>query len=69
MVSQESTGFCKDCNRQVLLRRQGTNHILHFLLTCASLGAWIFIWALASIKIGGWRCSLCGMKMPKDFLK
>ena len=69
MVAQEATGFCKGCNRQVMIRRKGTNHILHLLLSCLTVGLWIPIWIFCAIKIGGWRCSQCGMKTSRSLLR
>ena len=69
MVAQEATGFCKACNRQVMIRRKGTNHVLHLLLTLVTLGFWLIIWALVSFKIGGWRCSQCGMKVSRSLFR
>ncbi len=69
MAVQEATGFCKGCNRQVMIRRQGTNHILHLLLTVLTAGLWLVIWILVSIKMGGWRCSLCGMHASRSLLR
>lgn len=69
MAIQEATGFCKGCNKQMLIRRKGTNHILHFLLTIFTVGLWLIIWILASIKIGGWRCSQCGMHASRSIFK
>ena len=68
MAMEKTQKFCKSCNRNVLAERKGTNHILHFLITVIlgiftmGIGAiiWIIIWILATIKIGGWRCSNCG---------
>jgi len=69
MAQQEATGFCKVCNKQVMVRRRGTNHILHLLLTIFTAGFWLIIWILCSIKIGGWRCTQCGSKAGRDLLK
>lgn len=66
MFYDETSKFCDYCNKQVLARRKGTNHILHFLLTVFTLGFWLIIWFLSSIKIGGWRCSLCGKKVYRN---
>ena len=55
-------GLCRECNERVVVFRKGTNHILHFLLTCVTLGWWVPIWILTSIKFGGWRCEKCGSK-------
>jgi hypothetical protein len=69
MAQQEATGFCKVCNKQVMIRRKGTNHILHLLLSVVTMGIWIIIWILASVKIGGWRCTQCGSKAGRTLLK
>lgn len=66
MAQQEATGFCRGCNRQVLVRRKGTNHVLHLLLTVVTCGLWLVIWLLSAIKIGGWRCTVCGMKCGRS---
>lgn len=60
MAFQEASGWCKGCKRQRVIRRPGTGHVLHLLLTCLTLGLWLPIWVLSSIKIGGWRCGSCG---------
>lgn len=62
MTYQETGRYCRRCQRHVLARRQGTNHILHLLITCLLCGLWLPIWILASIRIGGWRCPRCGGK-------
>jgi hypothetical protein len=62
-VYDESTGFCRVCNKQSLLRRRGTNHILHLLLTIVTFGWWSLAWLSFSLKLGGgWRCGQCGAK-------
>ena len=65
MAYQEATGWCKTCGRQVMIRRKGTNHILHLLLTIFTAGLWIIVWILVSIKIGGWRCTSCGRRVSR----
>ena len=68
MAIEKTQKFCKSCNKNVLVERKGTNHILHFLITVIlgfftmGIGAvvWIMIWILATVKIGGWRCTNCG---------
>ena len=69
MATQEATGYCKKCERQVMVRRKGTNHVLHLLLSLVTLGLWIPVWILLSIKVAGWRCSQCGMKAGRSLLK
>lgn len=56
----ESGGHCLSCASNVLVRRKGTNHILHLFLSVFSMGFWLPIWLLASVRIGGWRCTKCG---------
>ena len=60
----ETSKFCKTCNKQVLARRKGVNHVLHLILSIFTVGWWIIIWVLVVIKniivVGEWRCSVCG---------
>ncbi len=59
MPVQEKSGFCEACNKQVMVRRKGTNHLLHLILSILT-GVWIIVWILASIFTDDWRCSQCG---------
>lgn len=68
MVYQEATGWCKGCGRQVMIRRKGTNHVFHLLMCIPTVGFWLIIWILCAIKIGGWRCTQCGMKASRSVL-
>ena len=61
MAQQQSTGFCEHCNKQVMTTRPGVNHILHFLITFLTCGAWVIVWIGLCIKFGGWKCSSCGL--------
>ena len=65
MGMQETSKYCKSCNKQVLARKKGTNHILHLLLTLLTGGLWLLIWILCGISNGlsSWRCSFCGKKI------
>lgn len=63
MNYDETSKYCDYCGKQVLARRPGTNHILHLLLTLVTAGFWLIIWILISVKIGGWRCSVCGQSV------
>ena len=61
---KETSKFCKTCNKQVLARRKGVNHILHLILSLFTFGIWVIIWILVVVKnivvVGEWRCSTCG---------
>jgi hypothetical protein len=67
MATQEATGNCKLCNRQVLIRRKATTHIFHFIMSLLTAGVWIIIWILCAVRIGGWRCTVCGSKASRRF--
>ena len=60
MAEDKSSGFCKHCNRQVVVFRKGTNHVLHLILTLITFGLWLIIWIGVGVKFGGWRCTTCG---------
>ncbi len=69
MGAQEARGFCKTCKEDVLIRRQGANHVLHLLLTLLTAGLWVIVWLLAAVKVGGWRCTRCGRRVRRSLLK
>jgi len=60
MATETAQKYCPACERNTMAQRPGTNHILHLLLTICTGGLWLIIWILASIRIGGWKCSTCG---------
>jgi hypothetical protein len=62
MADERKSGYCKNCQKDVVVFRPGTNHILHLLLSVLTMGIWIIPWLLDCIKIGGWRCQVCGSK-------
>jgi hypothetical protein len=62
VAEQRKGGFCKRCDKQVVVFRKGTNHILHLLLTIFTAGLWLLVWIGVGIKFGGWRCTQCGSK-------
>ena len=66
MGYDEAAGYCDQCRRGRLIRRKETNHLLHLFLTLFTLGLWVVIWVLSSIKFGGWRCSQCGGEVQRD---
>jgi len=66
MAYQERSGFCDTCKKQVMVRRAGTSHLLHLILTCLTMGLWLIVWLLSSVKVGGWRCTNCGSVVKKN---
>jgi len=65
---QEAAGYYRKCGTNVLVKRPGTNHVLHLLLSIVTMGFWLPIWILVSIKIGGWRCNQCGGRAKRRIL-
>lgn len=43
---QEAAGYCRKCGTNVLVKRPGTNHVLHLLLSIVTMGFWLPIWIL-----------------------
>ena len=60
MADEKKSGFCKLCDKRVVVFRKGTNHILHLILSTITAGIWLIIWIGSTIKFGGWRCIECG---------
>ena len=60
MAEARRSGYCKDCERRVVVFRPRANHLLHLLLTLITAGLWLPIWLGLAIRIGGWRCAECG---------
>jgi len=66
VAEEKRSGFCTNCNKQRVILRKGTNHILHLLLTLATLGLWLIVWVGSAVKFGGWRCTQCGCTEISD---
>lgn len=62
MPFKEQSGYCATCNKQVLVRRETTNHVLYAILTIFSCGLWGIVWIIQSIAESGkaWLCTACG---------
>lgn len=58
--AQSTSGYCEKCEKNVVVTRPGTNHILHLLLSLLTGGIWIIVWIICAIKIGDWQCRECG---------
>jgi hypothetical protein len=56
----ETGGWCRHCDRRVVVRRPAPNHVLHLLMTLVTCGLWLVVWIGQSVRVGGWRCSQCG---------
>ena len=56
---QETSKFCRRCDKQVLAIRPGTSRLRQLLLTFITLGLWSIVWIIDAIRRPGWRCSEC----------
>lgn len=65
MADERKSGYCEHCNEQRVVFRHGTNHVLHLILSIITCGMWLIVWLGSAIKIGGWRCQMCGSKFVK----
>jgi DNA-directed RNA polymerase subunit RPC12/RpoP len=54
--------YCMKCEKNVLSKREGTNHTFHLIATVVTGGLWALVWLFRSFKYGGWRCPSCGTK-------
>lgn len=66
-MADYSQKYCNNCDKNVLAVRKSTNHILHLLLSLLTVGLWIPIWILLSIRMGDWRCTVCGKILFLNF--
>lgn len=63
---KERPGHCPRCQRQVLARTPGVNHVLHVILTLATGCLWAPIWLLMMIQTPVYRCTQCGSTVRPD---
>jgi hypothetical protein len=72
MAFKESSGYCKRCERDVLIRREcmSTTALILFsvlsggILLVLFVGAWFLDTLLIRLPFGtSWRCTHCGLKI------
>ena len=63
----ERSGYCSNCKKEVLIRAQTPNHVLHLLLTIVTCGFWIIVWIILTISGNKWHCSQCGRSITGLF--
>jgi hypothetical protein len=69
MGSKSASGYCSNCQRDVLAVRQTPNHVLHLLLAIVTSGLWIIIWVLVAVRRSAPRCTNCGKKADTGLVK
>lgn len=61
MPIEETSGFCAYCQKPVLGRRDGINHVAYILLTIFTCGLWGIVWVLqVAFGRGEYACPTCG---------
>ena len=60
----EGTAHCNGCGREVAIRRTRPLHLLHLILSIASRGLWLPVWAFLAFGWHGWKCTGCGGRIP-----
>lgn len=62
MTTVETSGFCAYCQRPVLGRKEGVNHVLHAIISIFSCGLWVIPWAIIAMTTGyaEYACPTCG---------
>lgn len=56
----EDSAYCMACEANVLIRALRPNHVLHLLLSTVTMGLWMIVWGVLSVRKKNWRCSRCG---------
>ena len=62
MSIQKQPKLCVN-HGQVLAQREAPNHVLHLLLSLVTLGLWLVVWLLVSMKHNPWVCPYCGSEV------
>jgi hypothetical protein len=66
-MAEESSGYCRYCKSQVLVRRRTPPAVVYALFTLFSCGLWVIPWFLdATYGCGIWRCTRCGLVVADD---
>lgn len=60
---EEASGRCDYCQRPVLGRREGINHVLYAILTLFSCGLFGLVWIVSFFTRGEYACPTCGGKV------
>lgn len=59
-MSDNQMRYCTKCNKRTLHVGPSTTHVLHFLLSLFTLGAWLFVWFFISIRNEfSYECTSC----------
>jgi hypothetical protein len=65
MSQSSGSGYCHDCQSQVLTTQETPSHVLHLIVAIFTGGIWLPIWFLLAVLPGAKRCTRCGMQLNK----
>jgi len=69
MAQKVVSRFCERCGGEASAVAKKSNHFLHLILTCLTMGAWVFVWmALLGLDkaLDAPRCTECGLIASKS---
>ena len=71
MAEKKRGKFCKSCKTNRLFVKTTPNHLLHFLISVLTLGAWLIVWFFISVSNESqpWICNTCGHPLSSGFSK
>ena len=56
--------YCQECQSNQKCIAIGANHLLHFLLSLATFGLWLFVWLFVGNDARNkWHCDRCGARI------
>lgn len=58
--------YCPQCESEQKCLGDQPNHLLHFLLSLVTFGAWLLVWFFIALGAGErWHCDTCGARIPQ----
>lgn len=63
MSQKTDSRYCPHCQKQTLALASAPNHVLHLILTLATVGLWAFVWIALALVGSPYRCSKCGVRV------
>ncbi|MDX6649592.1 MAG: hypothetical protein QOJ97_1543 [Solirubrobacteraceae bacterium] len=63
MAIKQSSGYCNHCQQPRPFSKNAPNHVLHFVVSLFTVGLWIPVWIVLSVKAAGSSaiCTACGL--------
>ena len=66
-IMTQTRAYCSDCKAKRLFEKQGTNNILHLILSLVTAGGWLVVWLFCGLAnaFKPFRCTVCGKGILK----